>query len=262
MIDIITSSQSSSLWGQRPTQAVAQADLTDSLDYQILRRTLNIEEPDVLEQAAQLASQDAGEVAVVSEVSLPPSTDIVARVEQNVQQSQLQLEVRTHPEPKRSDPLVLDLRGQGLLTTGIEQGVLFDLDADGRLDQISSVGQGSVFVALDRNGNGVIDDGRELFGDQNGAANGFAELARFDDNADGVIDSADAVFSRLKVLSFDAQGRQQLRGLAEVGVAAIQLNAQQVNLALGQYDRIAQLGSFSFADGRQGVAADLLLAHR
>ena len=59
-----------------------------------------------------------------------------------------------------------------------------DLDADGRMDSISVPTGDDALLALDRNGNGRIDDGRELFGDQHGAANGFAELARFDDNGD------------------------------------------------------------------------------
>lgn len=91
----------------------------------------------------------------------------------------------------------------------------FDLDADGRMDSISVPTGDDALLALDRNGNGRIDDGRELFGDQHGAVNGFAELARFDDNGNGRIDAADAVFDQLRLLRFDAQGRQQLQTLAK-----------------------------------------------
>ena len=130
------------------------------------------------------------------------------------------------------------------------------------MDSISVPTGDDALLALDRNGNGRIDDGRELFGDQHGAANGFAELARFDDNGDGRIDAADAVFDQLRLLRFDAQGRQQLQTLGEAGVSAIDLRARDVSIALGAYDQIAQLGRFEFADGRSGQAADLLLAKR
>ena len=59
-----------------------------------------------------------------------------------------------------------------------------------------------------------------------------------------------------------AQGRQQLQKLGEAGVSAIDLRARDVSIALGAYDRIAQLGRFEFTDGRSGQAADLLLAKR
>ena len=117
-------------------------------------------------------------------------------------------------------------------------------------------------LAYDRNANGRIDDGRELFGDQNGAANGFAELRKYDDNGDGRIDNQDAIFERLSLLSFDAQGRQSSQSLSEAAVSAIDLQARDVKIALGAYDEIAQLGRFEFADGRSGQAADLLLAQR
>ena len=117
-------------------------------------------------------------------------------------------------------------------------------------------------LAYDRNGNGRIDDGRELFGDQNGAANGFAELRKYDDNGDGRIDSQDAIFERLSLLRFDAQGRQSSQSLSQAGVSAIDLQARDVKIALGAYDEIAQLGRFEFANGRSGQAADLLLAQR
>ena len=117
-------------------------------------------------------------------------------------------------------------------------------------------------LAYDRNANGRIDDGRELFGDQNGAANGFAELRKYDDNGDGRIDSQDAIFERLSLLRFDAQGRHSSQSLSQAGVSAIDLQARDVKIALGAYDEIAQLGRFEFADGRSGQAADLLLAQR
>ncbi|VEE16866.1 hypothetical protein [Ectopseudomonas mendocina] len=226
----------------------------ESINYQILRRTLGIEN-----------EQKPGEIVrELRQTAEPlPISDSAATVSQAViEQRGLELNVSTGQSPQQVDPLVLDLAGNGFSTSGLSRPVRFDLDADGRIDSISAPTGDDALLALDRNGNGRIDDGRELFGDQHGAANGFAELARFDDNGDGRIDAADAVFDKLRLLRFDAQGRQQLQTLGEAGVSAIDLRARDVSIALGAYDQVAQLGRFELTDGRSGQAADLLLAKR
>jgi hypothetical protein len=100
--------------------------------------------------------------------------------------------------------------GQTLRMSGLDNGVLFDIDADGRLDYIGwpSAGATMAFLVLDRNHNGRIDDGRELFGTATGTpsgagTNGFAALEQFDCNSDGVIDRRDAIWTEL-ALWFDA----------------------------------------------------------
>lgn len=226
----------------------------ESINYQILRRTLGIDD-----------EQKPGEIArELQQATEPPAVSSSAAVVSQavIDQRGLELNVSVGQAPQQVDPLVLDMAGNGFSTSGLSRPVSFDLDADGRMDSISVPTNDDALLALDRNGNGRIDDGRELFGDQHGAANGFAELARFDDNGDGRIDAADAVFEQLRLLRFDAQGRQQLQTLGEAGVSAIDLRARDVSIALGAYDRIAQLGRFEFADGRSGQAADLLLAKR
>jgi hypothetical protein len=83
--------------------------------------------------------------------------------------------------------------------TGASDGVLFDLDADGHPEQVGWTRRGSetAFLALDRNGNGTIDSGAELFGDHTEradgsiASNGFEALEDFDSNADGAVDASD-----------------------------------------------------------------------
>lgn len=257
MIDALSPSSPHGQSRQQPTDPSTEASLRQSRDYQILRRTLRIEEqpPEPLAQSDSEPSDQAAEVQATAEV---------ARFEQVMQQRELNVQIGapSQPQPQLSDPLTLDLAGDGFATRGLQRAVLFDLNADGRLDQVSMPDRDDALLALDRNGNGRIDDGKELFGDQNGAANGFAELARYDDNGDGRIDASDAIYRQLTLLRFDEQGRQQTRSLADAGVSAIRLQARDVDLALGAYDRIAQLGAFEFEDGRQGQAADLLLAHR
>ncbi len=117
------------------------------------------------------------------------------------------------------DPLVVNFSGQAAELT--QQRYAFDIDADGALDQVRFVTPQSGFLALDGNGDGVINDGSELFGAQSG--NGFAELARFDADGNGWIDENDPVFDRLRIWSKDAQGGDQLVALGAKGIGAIYL---------------------------------------
>ena len=100
---------------------------------------------------------------------------------------------------QQSDPLVFDLNGNGLELSRVEDGVTFAIDGKGVQRKTAFVQGGDAFLALDRDGNGKIDGGQELFGDQNGAIDGFAELARFDENQDGSIDAQDKIFSQLQL---------------------------------------------------------------
>jgi len=165
-------------------------------------------------------------------------------------------------EIQKSDPLALDLNGDGLHTTGVENGVLFDIDGDGKKEQTSFVTGGDAFLAYDRNGNGVIDGAKELFGDSNGYQHGFAELAAYDDNQDGKIDQSDAIYDQLQLFSLDKNSQQQLSGLSESNIASINIAYTDHHQAINQYDSIAQIGQFEYKNGQQGVAGDLLLGHK
>ncbi len=162
----------------------------------------------------------------------------------------------------QGDPLVLDLDGDGIELTSVEEGVSFSLDGTGRTHQTAFVTGGDAFLALDRNGNGVIDSGKELFGEQHGAKDGFEELRKLDDNHDGQIDAQDAVYSQLRLYSeknMDGISQQdELRTLVEEGVSAISLHAEKENqiIAGNTLDRVA---SFERVDGSQGIIGDALL---
>ena len=178
-------------------------------------------------------------------------------------EAQVTIEMRLEGAPEEADPLVLDMAGDGISLTGAERGARFDINGDGHAERTSFVEGDDAFLALDRNGNGRVDNGRELFGDQNGAANGFEELARHDANRDGKIDRQDPVFQRLRLY----QDRNlngvtdpgELRGLEKAGVVSIGLSYRQVNERLDSGDRLAQRGGFVRADGTAGAAADAMV---
>lgn len=137
----------------------------------------------------------------------------------------ISMEVRAsapRPVPQQpQDPLLLDLDDNGPDTTGREGARVFDLSGNGQAVLTSFATGRDALLALDRNGNGRIDDGRELFGDQHGATDGFEELRRFDGNADSAIDAKDPVFRDLQLL----HGNGVLTPLAASGIQTIALSA-------------------------------------
>jgi hypothetical protein len=132
------------------------------------------------------------------------------------------------------DPLVINLAGNpDILSSASFE---FDMDSDGQVDTFSGLQQGVGFLALDRNDDGVINDGQELFGTQSG--NGFDDLALYDSDRNGWIDESDDVFQLLQVWqppSVDADGNSvegRLLGLTEAGVGAIYLGSGEADVAL------------------------------
>jgi hypothetical protein len=146
--------------------------------------------------------------------------------------------------PNTGCPILIDTENDGIRLTGLGDPVWFDIDADGVPDLISWTDRSEGILTLDRNGNGMIDDGSELFGnatqlaDGRRALNGYIALAEFDSwgfggNRDEYIDGLDEIFSSLRLwtdLNHDGVSQPvELRSLDAVGIRRIGLGYRRSN---------------------------------
>jgi hypothetical protein len=122
---------------------------------------------------------------------------------------------------RKTDPLVINFNGTAAQLS--DQRFAFDLNSNGKTEQINAPQSGSGFLALDKNEDGKIGNGNELFGPATG--NGFRELAQYDDNHDGWIDETDPIFNHLKVWTKNAGNNDQLSSLTSIGIGAISLQS-------------------------------------
>lgn len=127
-----------------------------------------------------------------------------------------------------TDPLVINLEDNNASVT--DQKFFFDLDADGTKEEMSFVGKGSGFLAFDKNGDGTINDGSELFGTKSG--DGFSDLAAYDEDGNGWIDENDNIFNKLKVWTKNEDGSDRLIDLKQADVGAIYLGSTDTQFHL------------------------------
>lgn len=171
-------------------------------------------------------------------------------------------EITIEAEVQQSDPIVLDLDGDGIELSHHDAGAYFDILGSGTAVRTAFVTGGDAFLALDRNGNGSIDSGKELFGDQHGARNGYEELRKLDGNGDNVINARDAAFKDLLLFVDNGNGQTEageLLRLSEAGIAEIGLGYAELSLRASGGNRLAQIGSYRRDDGTYGKAADAIL---
>ncbi len=160
------------------------------------------------------------------------------------------------------DPLVINLDTNVAQVS--DQKFFFDLDCDGEEEEISNLQAGSGFLALDLNGDGVINDGSELFGSKSG--NGFADLAKHDADGNSWIDENDPIWEKLLIWTKDEDGKDKLYHLSDLGVGAIGLGNVNTQFALNsQKDNetnamIRKTGIFLYENGTVSTVQHLDLA--
>ena len=161
-----------------------------------------------------------------------------------------------------TDPLVINIGAP--IAQVSDQKFEFDIDADGTKENISTLSAGSGFLALDQNGDGIINDGSELFGTKSG--DGFYDLSLYDHDQNGWIDENDEVFDKLQIWCRSADGCDRLYTLKKAGVGAICLQSAQTDFDLmsGSADginaRIRKTGIFLYENGGVGTMQHLDLA--
>ena len=164
---------------------------------------------------------------------------------------------------QQTDPLAINLNG-GIVTLR-DSSFQFDLDSDGEKEEISFASQGSGFIVFDKNKDGKINDGSEMFGTQSG--NGFTDLAQYDDDNNGVIDENDDIYDKLQIWTKDGAEGDHLISLKESGVGAIGLAYDDTqfelrdnyNISLGSIQRS---GYFLMESGEAGFVQQVDLSER
>jgi len=160
------------------------------------------------------------------------------------------------------DPLVINLDGNPEFT---ENRYAFDIEIGGDMENIFMPTGGSGFLAYDKNGNGKIDNGSELFGAASG--NGFAELAAYDSDKNGWIDENDEIFAALKIFSVDKKtGEFMMVSLKDAGVGAIFLGSVAGNFEINNANNetqgiVRRNGFFLFENGAAGSVQHIDLTY-
>jgi hypothetical protein len=166
-------------------------------------------------------------------------------------------------------PIVLDLDGNGIQTLAASEGVHFNIYAIGGTEKVGWVGGKDGLLVRDINGDGVINDGRELFGsatqlaDGSRAGNGYAAMAALDSNHDGKLTKADTHFSELKVwVDGNHDGiteAGELHGLVDLGIVELNLDYAK-GTQVDHGNLLGMTSSFTTSDGKEHAMADVWFA--
>ncbi len=167
-------------------------------------------------------------------------------------------------------PIILDLDGDGIDMKGrTKTHAMFDMDGNGSRDDTGWVGKGDGLLVVDRNNDGIINDGSELsfLADAPDAGSDLQALSAFDSNGDGIVSALDVRFRELKVwVDTDQDGvtdAGELKTLADHGIASVSLNGQATNdrVKVGKNILLAT-STFTRTDGSTGTVGDVAFAFK
>jgi hypothetical protein len=178
--------------------------------------------------------------------------------------STYELQVSIKP-PTVTDPLILDLDHNGYAFSSSAGGVSFDINSDGTPDQVAWNTSNDGILAMDMNGNGLIDNGTELFTPNFGGGNfasGGDALASLDSNHDSLINSEDDSFQNLAIWKdADADGvtdQGELTSLVQKGITSLTVPSTPANQEIDGQSIVGE-GSFTNADGSSGTYVEVAL---
>lgn len=160
------------------------------------------------------------------------------------------------------DPLVINL--DSTMPEVSDQKFLFDLDTDGVMETISMLSNKSGYLAIDKNEDGNINDGSELFGTQSG--DGFKDLAEYDKDGNGWIDEDDEIWDKLMIWCMDDSGKTELYHISEKGIGAICLKNVSSDFSLNSLKTnqtnaaVRNTGIFLYENGNVGTVQHMDLA--
>lgn len=150
------------------------------------------------------------------------------------------------------DPLVINFGDTSVTFSDVR--TTLDLDKDGIKEEFRFLSSGSGFLTLDKNGDGIVNDGSELFG-PNGS-DGFSELRSYDEDANGWIDENDTVFDKLYIWTKDKQGNDSFYSLKDVGIGALYLESVATPFEF-QGGNLAKSSVFLREDGSAGMIGEV-----
>ncbi|EEP0993008.1 calcium-binding protein, partial [Salmonella enterica] len=166
-----------------------------------------------------------------------------------------------------SSPIIIDLDRDGVETISVEAGIFFDHDGNKFAESTGWVSPDDGLLVFDRDGNGQIDNGSELFGnntpqaDGTNASNGYNALKEYDDNNDGVLDENDVIWNQLQVWqdknSNGIVDESELLTMKQAGIASINTTYKNSSTTDSQGNLHKQTGSITYTDGSKGQSADV-----
>ncbi len=206
------------------------------------------------EEEEQLQFHSSGEIQCADGKKIAFAVDLV--MDRHFYES-TEIHIRAG-DARLVDPLVINLDDSAVELT--DSTFSFDLDGDGSEEEISSLAAGHGFLAFDKNNDGIINSGNELFGPATG--NGFNELAAYDQDSNGWLDDNDPLYAKLLVWATNQAGEDELHSLAEHGIGALYLQGaagefsltDQNNNLLGQ---VRESSIFIREDGRIGTMQEI-----